>query len=248
MRLKLPDPHTENSIHVLEGFDYTGDYILPDPSKFAGSVLAPWLNRIDDGRYTFNNTVYHLPINEMARNNALHGLVYNQPFQLVHLFEEAEQCGVVLSYTHMPTEGYPWVFTLLMTYVLDKDNKLHVRFEATTELEETFPFTIGFHPYFNFSEPTTDTCTLVVPQVEREICFNDKMIPVGNTTDLSHPELACGLQLKGTSLDSCWKMKPGASKTLLKDGKRAIVIEQSAEFSHVQVYTPGHRASVAIGE
>jgi len=37
---------------------------------YAGSVLAPWPNRIKDGRYSFNDEMFELPINE--KNKIMH--------------------------------------------------------------------------------------------------------------------------------------------------------------------------------
>ena len=39
-----------------------------------GLTLAPWPNRIADGRYSFGGTDYQLPLSEPARHNAIHGL------------------------------------------------------------------------------------------------------------------------------------------------------------------------------
>ena len=41
----------------------------------AGQVLAPWPNRIRDGRYTFDGEAHQLALTEPARHNAIHGLV-----------------------------------------------------------------------------------------------------------------------------------------------------------------------------
>ena len=40
----------------------------------AGQLLAPWPNRIRDGRYTFEGTAYQLPLTEPGKHNAIHGL------------------------------------------------------------------------------------------------------------------------------------------------------------------------------
>ena len=40
-----------------------------------GQLLAPWPNRIEDGRYTFDGVEHQLPLSEVAHHNAIHGLV-----------------------------------------------------------------------------------------------------------------------------------------------------------------------------
>ncbi len=49
----------------------------------AGQVLAPWPNRIRDGRYTFGGEVHQLALTEPARHNAIHGLVNWERWRLV---------------------------------------------------------------------------------------------------------------------------------------------------------------------
>ena len=48
-----------------------------------GQVLCPWPNRIDGGRYTFAGQTHQLPLTEIDRRNANHGLVRWQPFRIV---------------------------------------------------------------------------------------------------------------------------------------------------------------------
>ena len=75
------------------------DLIEPDtkPNLYAGSVLAPWPNRIKDGRYKFKNKIFELPINEVAKNNALHGLVANCDWQEI----SKTQTSVELEYIRL---------------------------------------------------------------------------------------------------------------------------------------------------
>ena len=49
-------------------------------NNYASSILFPFVNRIKDGKYKFNNSKYTLNCNEVDKNNALHGLVYNKTF------------------------------------------------------------------------------------------------------------------------------------------------------------------------
>ena len=49
------------------------------PLAYQGTVLAPWPNRIADGRYRFQGTSYQLALTEPDRRNALHGLVLGRP-------------------------------------------------------------------------------------------------------------------------------------------------------------------------
>src|SRR5512135_3210843 len=57
-------------IPVLDGYEDT--QICPTGR---GQVLIPWPNRVPDGRFSFAGADHQLPITEVERNTAIHGLV-----------------------------------------------------------------------------------------------------------------------------------------------------------------------------
>jgi hypothetical protein len=59
------------------------------PPAFNGAVLAPWPNRIRDGRWNHQGQRQQLAISEPARDTALHGLVAWQNWQLVSAAEQS---------------------------------------------------------------------------------------------------------------------------------------------------------------
>src|SRR5436190_15743816 len=62
--------YAADDVDVLDG--YGPAEIAPGG---AGQVLAPWPNRIRDGRYTFGGRGHQLALTEPARHTASHGLV-----------------------------------------------------------------------------------------------------------------------------------------------------------------------------
>ena len=78
---------------LVVGFD--ADEEMPN---FRGAFVAPWPNRIADGRYSFDGADYELPINEPERGTALHGLVFDVLWTLV----EHTTSSVTLACTIMP--------------------------------------------------------------------------------------------------------------------------------------------------
>src|SRR5579863_9320876 len=61
---------------VVDGFDESELC-----SDGRGQVLAPWPNRLGDGRYRFDEIEGAVPLNEPDRHNAIHGLVRWQAFR-----------------------------------------------------------------------------------------------------------------------------------------------------------------------
>src|SRR5687768_2005422 len=88
---------------VLDG--YAEDAMAPDA---AGQVLAPWPNRIRDGRYTYRGQPYSLALTEPENLNATHGLMRWLPWQAVASAADSVQVACVLA----AQPGYPWSLRL----------------------------------------------------------------------------------------------------------------------------------------
>jgi aldose 1-epimerase len=107
-----------------------------------GQVLAPWPNRITDGRYTFDGVEYELPINERGRSTAIHGLVRWASWTPT----ARSDSSVTLTHTLHPQPGYPFALAFEVTYELDDDG-LRVTTRAENVGDRPCPFGLGHHPY-----------------------------------------------------------------------------------------------------
>lgn len=112
------------------------------PAGYQGVVLAPWPNRIGDGRYTFHGDEFQLPLTETDRGNALHGLVFDVPWT------PTEHTGDAVRLTHRlrPTAGYPFALDLAVDYALTGSG-LTFRLTATNVGDAAAPYGGSFHPY-----------------------------------------------------------------------------------------------------
>ena len=82
-----------------------------------GQVLAPWPNRLGDGRYTFGETEAQAALNEPSRRNAIHGLVRWMPWRMV----SRAQNRVSMACELHPSPGYPFALRLAVEYRLGRD-------------------------------------------------------------------------------------------------------------------------------
>src|SRR3712207_166744 len=85
--------------HLVVRFD--ADQVRPN---YRGAVLAPWLNRVVDGRYQFDGIEHQLALTEPDRGHALHGLVTWVDFRVV----SQEPYAVALGATVPAQIGYPF--------------------------------------------------------------------------------------------------------------------------------------------
>ena len=109
---------------------------------FRGATLAPWPNRVVDGRYSFDGRSLQLPLTEPGRGHALHGLVAWLDFEAVEVSDRA----VGLAATIEPQTGYPWRVLVQTTYALGADG-LTQTVRATQRERRAAPWGTGPHPY-----------------------------------------------------------------------------------------------------
>jgi len=123
---------------VVDG--YAEDEISPASH---GQVLAPWPNRIRDGRYTFGGESYQLFLTEPARHNAIHGLVN---WVRWHQVGAAAADSVTVEYDLPPQPGYPWALSLRTTWTVGPDG-LRADHRVINQSDTGCPFGLSVHPY-----------------------------------------------------------------------------------------------------
>lgn len=107
-----------------------------------GQVLAPWPNRLAEGRYGWEGEELQLPVNEVSSGSAIHGLVRWASWQAT----EQEPDRVLLEHVLHPQPGYPFPLRLRVEYRLAATG-LSVRTEAENLGDRACPFGVGHHPY-----------------------------------------------------------------------------------------------------
>ena len=109
---------------------------------YAGKILAPWPNRIKDGKYTFNKKDYQLPVNEVSKNNSLHGLVANCQWEVIL----QDQSKVILQHLLNQPDIYPGKLQLQVTYeIIENGIEITVLSENVGELSA--PYGVSIHTY-----------------------------------------------------------------------------------------------------
>lgn len=107
-----------------------------------GQVLIPWPNRVAGGAYEWDGTRHQLPITEVERTTAIHGLVRWANWQAV----ENTESRVALEHVLHPQPGYPFTLALRVEYALG-DAGLTVTTSAENLGNRACPFGAGHHPY-----------------------------------------------------------------------------------------------------
>lgn len=114
---------------------------------FAGTLLAPWPNRVGGGRYSFAGEDHQLELSEPERGNAIHGLVAAADWRVVEwLAAEEDHAFVRLAHTITPAPGYPFTVELRVLHRLDAHG-LTTTVTATNIGDRAAPYGCGPHPW-----------------------------------------------------------------------------------------------------
>jgi aldose 1-epimerase len=126
----------------VEGTELLAGVENPDRFAFRGSLLAPWPNRVVGGRWTWQGQQLQLPVNDPDAGAALHGLVFDKPWQV----EQSDQAAATLGYDLPPQPGYPFRLSLQVAYEL-REYGLACALTATNTGTDPAPIGLGVHPY-----------------------------------------------------------------------------------------------------
>lgn len=183
---------------------YGADELCPGG---AGQILAPWPNRIRDGRYTFDGVTHQLPLTEPERHNALHGLVNWSRWHAVSVSDSA----VTLAHDLVPQPGYPWPLALKITWEVGPSG-LSVTHDVTNMGVEPAPWGLSVHPYLRVPGVRVDDLTLELPASSR-LLVDGRLLPIGTAkvagTDYDYTS---GRRIGGAVLDVAFgEVRPDAS-------------------------------------
>ena len=161
--------------YTASGRDVLDGYGLDDASVSGrGQVLAPWPNRLQDGRYEFDGRSHQLPLTEPEHANAIHGLVRWGAW----VIGEREAYRVVMTHVIHPQRGYPFTLALGIEYALSSEG-LSVSTTARNLGPDACPYGCGQHPYLTLGTPTVDTIELHAPG-RRVLISDERDLPTGS--------------------------------------------------------------------
>jgi aldose 1-epimerase len=230
---------------VLDG--YAEDEVAPSA---AGQILAPWPNRVRDGRYTFAGKAYTLALSEPSRNNASHGLVRRLPWQATSTAPDRIELTCLLP----PEAGYPWNLRFTTTWSVGPDG-LRGEHSVTNLSDSACPFGLGLHPYVRLPTSTVDDTVITLSAVTR-LLTDDRLIPTDRTSVAgSAYDFRQGKPIDTAQLDDAFTdLDPGGNAVHLasRTGDHTIRVWADDAFRWWQLFTGDtlsgerHRRSVAV--
>tara|TARA_B100000941_G_scaffold286313_1_gene259642 strand:- start:1655 stop:2530 length:876 start_codon:yes stop_codon:yes gene_type:complete len=203
-----------------------------DPNNYVISfIMAPWVNRIEDGKFECEKGVFNLLDNHpLGRNfnHAIHGTMLFAEWDLIN----HEENYIELSSSVLK----PWPFkSQIKSRFKLLENKLRQELTIINHDNYVMPYSLGWHPWFNRSLGSED---LVIKfdsdfkwEIKNEIPTSKKII--SDEISKFKKGYAPGID----TLDDCYKLKSN-SKVILKWPEINLNINSSKECRHLTVYTP----------
>jgi len=203
-----------------------------------GQVLAPWPNRLGDGRYTFQGTEAQAALDEPSRGNAIHGLVRWMPWRMAG----RAQNRISMVCELRPQPAYPFALRLTVEYRLGRDGLIVVT-EAENIGEVDLPFGLGFHPYLLVGTHSVDQVRLTVP-AERRLITDDRGLPTTTApVEATEFDFLQGRLIGVTRLDTGYtglhRDYDGRARVELDhpDGTGGATVWADERFAYFMVYT-----------
>ncbi|MDT0676855.1 aldose epimerase family protein [Autumnicola musiva] len=212
--LTAPDKNGEYQDVVL-GFDSLEQYTKDNP--YFGALIGRYGNRIAQGKFSLDGEQYSLPQND--GENSLHGGEKGFDKVVWTATPVEGENSLKMSYTSEDMEqGYPGKLETIVTYTLNENNSLDVKYEATTDKKTIVNLTQ--HSYFNLSGNFSEDILnhKVEINADKFIPVTENLIPTGEIKsvegspfDFREPKIvgqnieAENQQLKrGLGYDHCW--------------------------------------------
>ena len=239
--------HNGELINVIESYDSADDFKKHFESKgFLGAKLSPFVCRLHHGTYHFGEKKYTIEKFYLGKN-AIHGILYDKAFMLVRESADEMHASVTMTYEYRAEDaGYPFNYDCVITWQLEKDNKLSVTTECINKDEGLIPMQDGWHPYFKLDE-VVDELQLEF-QSKEMVEFDNNLIPTQNL--INYTEFNSIKKIGNIFLDNCFTLNMDACQPMcvLRNVSKKIEIEIHPEksYSYLQIYIPPNRKSIAI--
>ncbi|MCH7971941.1 MAG: hypothetical protein IH960_13025 [Chloroflexi bacterium] len=205
------------------------------PSGTGSFIMAPWVNRIRDGRLVAPDGVHGLPVN--APPHAMHGLVRELEWSVRSTAVDSVDMVIELA--------DPWPYKGRVEYSIALDGRAllqTMRLVASPEETRAFPGGVGWHPWFNRSLGTGESS--VQADVASQWELDDTMTALGTRSVTNLVErLNKGTFLDTGEVDGCFLARPGG-KAVLSWPELTLTMTSSETVTHLMFYSPEHAICV----
>ncbi len=226
--------------YEVEGFPVMDGYRVDEMARVGrGQILVPWPNRLAGGRYEHGGETLQLPISELDRHNAIHGLVRWGAWEVIDSAFSRIRMGYVL----WPQAGYPFTLALEVEYELS-DAGLRVTMWAENAGDRPAPYGAGMHPYVRAELGGIDRTVLQLG-AERWLETDERKVPTGRLMsvagtpyDFREPR-PLGTTAMDIAFTGLGRDPSGVARAELRsgDGGRRVTVWMDGHFDYLMLFT-----------
>jgi len=249
--LKIPvGPLVVDVLDSEPNFAETGER----PTRNGIPLLFPFPNRVRAGRYQFGGRSYELTGLRLDDfGNIIHGMVFDRPWRVVELRENAVTGRFQLS-VDAPERRALWSadFIIDVRYEL-LEASLHCDLRIQNPDKVPLPWGFGTHAYFKVPmSPTSRRGNCIVQVSARRQWELVDNLPTGRLLPLTgHRDLREGQELRDLKFDDVYtdlEVRERQISAAVLDPAAGIQITQTtdAAFRELVVFTPPHGRSVCL--
>ncbi|MFJ9631575.1 aldose 1-epimerase [Streptomyces sp. NPDC101175] len=212
-------------------------------------LLAPFPNRVADGRYHYDGRGHDLLPGRLGDRTVYHGFAREAPFRLVGATLTADSARLLLHGTSIRPgryPGYPFALDLAVEYTIGR-RELGIGIRATNVGRTTAPYAAGWHPYFTLSRPIDDL-VLKIPAhtlIRTDASLiplrgKEAQLPLDHCPDM---DFRRPRRLGAAVIDACFTdLTPGA------DGRTETILSDPATGDELRVWQYGGHLHVFTGD
>jgi aldose 1-epimerase len=255
----VPEAGCQCLSYSVGGLDLIAGPSSPDqwqahPFRSGIPILFPWPGRIADGRFHRGAVELILPLNEPARHNSIHGLVWNCPFRIGR--RGPYHLTAVLESGSDPSLAQLWPFPFALEVEYEIGGGLRIRARVHNTGRAAMPFGFGAHPYFHAPlrpSGSRAAMTLELPGADGRWPLDERLLPAGAPVALAGKfDLRAARAIGDNSYDDVFRLDsrrdPSAPCARMVDpaAKLALEIRADAAFGQFVVFAPPASAVVAL--
>lgn len=239
-------PSDNGRLQVVDSYKSLADLKKMQPQFHKGSKLSPFVCRIAAGKYSFEGNSFEFR-NKFNDGNAIHGILFDKPFELVNQSIQEDQASLSFQYQYNQEDpAFPFNYIITVKYSLQKGGKLFIETTVKNISATRIPLADGWHPYFNLGGRVNEW--VLSFRSKKILAFNDKLIPTGLYTDTDR--FYSPKQIGDEMFDHCFLLEPAsaAASAVLENPANGLRLSfyPDSHYSYLQIYTPPDRQSIAI--
>jgi aldose 1-epimerase len=239
-------PLGNRRIQVIDNYKNQADLHKNLSNSFKSAKLSPFVCRISGAKYSFEETAFEFR-NKFSDGSAIHGVIFDKPFNILEKITSEEEAHVALSYAYRQDDvAYPFDYDIDIRYVLKKGGRLFLETAVRNVSARRIPMADGWHPYFKMEGDVNDW--LLAFHSTQNLAFNENLIPTGQiieTQKFYSPRL-----IGAEFFDHCFLLdkRNGHPAAILKNPANGLRLSFFPDpgYSYLQIYTPPDRKSIAI--